>query len=175
VSNRGALVAARKRLRNEAQYGWHYFWFNSVAGSRLMPRDAARLCYHLAGAHISATPGSKMKYYGHARHLTISHGVFMNNNVSIEAQHNVHIGADSSLGPEVMILTSHHPVIDGVWQAESAPLAVHIGNRVWIGARATILPGAHIEDGVVVAAGAVVVGRLKAPGVYGGVPAKLLA
>lgn len=51
---------------------------------------------------------------------------------------------------------------------------VYIGNDVWIGANSVILPGVHIGDGAVVAAGAVVTKDVEAYSVVGGVPAKFL-
>lgn len=53
--------------------------------------------------------------------------------------------------------------------------AVKIGNGVWIGANATILPGVEIADYCIVAAGAVVSNNLTEKGaLYGGVPAKYI-
>ena len=49
-----------------------------------------------------------------------------------------------------------------------------IGNDVWIGAGATILPGAHLGDGVIVGAGAVVVGNVPPYSVVAGNPARIL-
>nr|WP_273542732.1 DapH/DapD/GlmU-related protein [Vibrio fluvialis] len=47
-----------------------------------------------------------------------------------------------------------------------------IGNNVFIGYGAIILPGVNIKDNVVVAAGSVVVNDIIEPGVYAGNPAK---
>lgn len=49
-----------------------------------------------------------------------------------------------------------------------------IEDDVWIGANVTVLDGAHISRGCVIAAGSVVRGKTEPMGVYGGVPAKLL-
>jgi acetyltransferase-like isoleucine patch superfamily enzyme len=49
---------------------------------------------------------------------------------------------------------------------------VTIGNYVFIGARATILPGVKIGEGAVVAAGAVVTKDVAPKKVVGGVPAR---
>ena len=49
-----------------------------------------------------------------------------------------------------------------------------IGNDCWIGAKATILDGANIGDGCVVAAGAVVRGNFPPYSVIAGVPAKII-
>jgi acetyltransferase-like isoleucine patch superfamily enzyme len=49
-----------------------------------------------------------------------------------------------------------------------------IGNDCWIGAKVTILDAAHIGDGCIVAAGAVVRGEIPPYSVVGGVPAKII-
>jgi len=47
-----------------------------------------------------------------------------------------------------------------------------IGNNVFIGNGSTILPGAIIEDNIIIGAGSIVKGKLKSNSVYAGVPAK---
>lgn len=49
-----------------------------------------------------------------------------------------------------------------------------VEDDVWLGYRVTVLSGAHIGRGAVVAAGAVVTGTLEPYGIYGGVPARLI-
>ena len=49
-----------------------------------------------------------------------------------------------------------------------------IGNDVWIGANVCILPGVHIGDGAILAAGAVVTKDVEPYAIVGGVPAKLI-
>jgi len=72
----------------------------------------------------------------------------------------VSIGDNVLMGPDVLILTRNHrfsrldiPMIE---QGMTDPKAVTIGNDVWIGTRAIILPGVSIGDGAIVGAGAVV-------------------
>ena len=52
--------------------------------------------------------------------------------------------------------------------------AVHIGDDVWIGANAVVLPGVTIGSHSVVAAGAVVTKDVEPNTIVGGVPAKIL-
>lgn len=52
--------------------------------------------------------------------------------------------------------------------------AVHIGNNVWIGDKATILPGVTIGDGAVIAANTVVTKDIAPYSVVGGIPAREL-
>lgn len=52
--------------------------------------------------------------------------------------------------------------------------SVHIGKNVWIGDKATILPGVTVGDGAIIAANAVVTKNVPAYAVVGGNPAKVL-
>ena len=49
-----------------------------------------------------------------------------------------------------------------------------IGNNVWIGEKATILPGVHIGDSVVIAANSVVTKDIPSFSVAEGVPAQII-
>lgn len=75
-------------------------------------------------------------------------------------QGGVRIGDHVMMGPEVYIYTQNHRndrtdvTIDQQGFEKERP--VIIGNDVWIGARATILPGVEIGDGCIVGASAVV-------------------
>ncbi len=51
---------------------------------------------------------------------------------------------------------------------------IYIGNNVFIGINATILPGSKIGNNVIVGAGSVVKGVLKSDSVYAGVPVKYI-
>lgn len=51
---------------------------------------------------------------------------------------------------------------------------VIIGNDVWIGANVCIMPGVHIGDGAILAAGAIVTKDVEPYAIVGGVPAKLI-
>lgn len=54
------------------------------------------------------------------------------------------------------------------------PAPIRIGNNVWIGAQATVLPGVTIGDGAIVGAGAVVTRDVPANVIVGGIPAKII-
>ncbi|MBC2159649.1 acyltransferase [Listeria booriae] len=89
----------------------------------------------------------------------------------------VHIGDDVLIAPEVVILTETHCIQgkEKILDSGTARKSVYIGNDVWIGTRVTILAGAEIPDGCVVAAGAVVPAKKYPPySVIGGVPAKVI-
>lgn len=168
-----ALADVVTRLREDFRWAWEFTLLSSIGGSIWVPRILRRLIYHLAGASMQSPPGIRFIFAGKARNLTVGRGVYMNRGVFIEAIAPVTIGNECALGMEAMILTSHHPIDKrGNWQQDAEGRAVKIGDRVWVGARAIILPGAVVESDVVIAAAAVVTGTCRARGVYAGVPAR---
>jgi maltose O-acetyltransferase len=84
------------------------------------------------------------------------------------------IGDRVSLGPQIMFITGAHQVLGEYQRAgalQSKP--IQVGNGVWIGARALILPGVTIGDGAIIAAGAVVNKNVPANSLVAGVPATI--
>ena len=85
------------------------------------------------------------------------------------------IGDGVAIGPGLMLFCeSNDAGPQGLFREQYRGAPVRIGSNVFLGARVTVLPGAVIEDNVVVAAHAVVTGRLESGWVYGGCPARPL-
>lgn len=85
-------------------------------------------------------------------------------------KYHIRTGSDVSIGPEASILTlGHDPQCPNF---ENRGGDVTIGDRVWIGYRAIILPGVTIGEGSVVGAGAVVTKDIDPFTIVGGNPAK---
>lgn len=149
---------------------------NGVLGSALMPRPLRLVGYRLFGGRVHSGnifPG--LRVYGSMRNVEIGPRTFLNAECYLEAVAEIRIGAGCQLGPQVMVVTSHHPTLpDGTVSRVAEGRRVEIGDRVWVGARAQILPGVRIADDVVIAAGAVVTRDCPVPGVYAGVPARLV-
>lgn len=82
------------------------------------------------------------------------------------------IGNHVDIASEVMIYNSEHDINDERFTAIEAP--VTIGDYVFIGPRAIILPGVTIGDRAVVGAGAVVTKDVAAGAIVGGVPANAI-
>lgn len=81
------------------------------------------------------------------------------------------------MGPEVVILTNSHKFnsVDVPMNKQGSFIEpVVIGNDVWIGTRAIILPGVRIGNGVIIGAGAIVTKDVPDYAVVGGVPAKII-
>ena len=79
------------------------------------------------------------------------------------------------MGPGVRIFSSNHGTEAGenMNQQEWVEKDVVVGNDVWLGANAVIVPGVKIGDGAVIAAGAVVTKDVPARVMVAGVPAKV--
>lgn len=89
----------------------------------------------------------------------------------------IRIGKNVMLGGYVSIIDSNHRFGD-----RTKPIAeqgieskeISIGDDIWLGIHTTILPGAHLQSGTVVGAGAVVTKSFPKDSIIGGVPAKLI-
>ena len=84
--------------------------------------------------------------------------------------HRISTGSDVSIGPEASILTLGHDPQSPYFEDRGGD--VLIGNHVWIGYRAIILPGVTLGQGAVVAAGAVVTRDVEPYAIVVGVPAR---
>ena len=82
----------------------------------------------------------------------------------------IEIGENVSIGPEASILTLGHDPQCPDFSDRGGE--VKIGDRVWIGYRAIILPGVSVGEGAVVAAGAVVTRDVEPFTIVAGSPAK---
>jgi maltose O-acetyltransferase len=82
------------------------------------------------------------------------------------------------MGPEVVIRTNNHRFdrtdIPMRIQGFSEEKPVFIGDDVWIGQRAIILPGVRVGDHAIVGAGAVVTKDVPKGAIVGGNPARVL-
>ena len=92
--------------------------------------------------HRAATP---TRNWGRNTHL--GSNVYANFNLTLVDDTDVYIGDSVMIGPNVTIATAGHP-IDPELRSKVAQfnIPVRIGNNVWIGAGAVILPGITIGD-----------------------------
>lgn len=102
--------------------------------------------------------------------IEIGDGTFVNHRTELVAHERVRLGRDCLLAWDVLVLDSDSHSVDGA--APSAP--VTIGDRVWIGCRATVLKGVTVGGGAVVAAGAVVTRDVPARTLVAGNPARVV-
>lgn len=87
----------------------------------------------------------------------------------------IRIGDNCMFGPNVQLYTASHPLNPGKRNSGlEFGKPITIGDNVWIGGGAVIVPGVTLGNNVVVAAGAVVTKSVPDDCVVGGNPAKII-
>lgn len=111
----------------------------------------------------------------YGRNIFIGENFFANFNLTILDEAEVRIGDNCFIGPNVSIYTACHP-LDAATRNTCVEWAepVTIGDNVWIGGSATILPGVTIGKNVVIGAGSVVTRSVPDNVVVGGNPARII-
>jgi acetyltransferase-like isoleucine patch superfamily enzyme len=104
------------------------------------------------------------------RQLVIGENSVINQRCRLDARGLITIGKNVSISPEVHIITADHDISTDDIGGRNRP--VTIGDFVFVGSRAMILPGVDIGEGAVVAAGAVVTKSVPPRDVVAGIPAK---
>ena len=90
----------------------------------------------------------------------------------LDGREKLKIGSHVDIASQVLIYNSEHNLDAEDFHAVNEP--VEIGDYVFIGPRAIILPGVKIGKGAVIAAGAVVTKDVPNFAIVGGVPAKVI-
>lgn len=104
------------------------------------------------------------------KNIQIGEGSILGDHIFLDGRAKLTIGSHVDIASEVMIYNSEHDLTDEAMKAREE--AVTIGDYVFIGPRAIILPGVTIGKGAVIAAGAVVTKDVPEKTIVGGVPAK---
>lgn len=163
-------------------------WRRLLYGGRFQARPAGASF----GAGLLVSGGSRIRIgtqFSCWRFCTLAAGpdgeiqigdrVSLNANVYLNAASGgtIHVGNDVMIGPNTVMRASDHRFDDlsrPMRTQGHAPGTIVIEDDVWIGANVTIVGGARIGRGSVVAAGAVVTGVVEPFSIVGGVPARLI-
>lgn len=138
------------------------------------PEELRELMGRLTGKEIDDTFRLFPPFYtDFGKNITLGKDVFVNSGCHFQDQGGITIGNGSLLGHNVVLATINHD-LNPRNNRKNHYAPINIGNHVWIGSNATILPGVTIGDWAVVAAGAVVTKDVPPYTVVGGVPAKVL-
>lgn len=101
-------------------------------------------------------------------HVTIGAETFLNVNCVLLDSAEIHIGANTMLGPGVQLLTAFHPLraeerviapasrTPGAAPYRTRAAPIHIGDACWIGAGCLVMPGVTIGRGTTIGAGSIV-------------------
>ena len=140
--------------------------------STVVPFHSIRnFCYRICGVKIGKNSFIHMRTrFFYPAGITIGEGTIIGDACFLDGRKSLKIGNNVDIATGVMIYNSEHDVHSEDFKPIEEP--VEIGDYVFIGPRAVILPGVKIGRGAVVAAGAVVTSDVKDFEIVGGVPAK---
>jgi acetyltransferase-like isoleucine patch superfamily enzyme len=159
-----ANYVTNHKISRIPSYRVRHRWYRSYLGLEI--DEGARVmleCYmwHIGPRHVRRS-GSR-----------IGARTWINRGCCLDLRGGLEIGSDVSISPGVMVLTAQHDMNDERFKYVSRRVVIE--DHVWIGARATIMPGVTVGRGAVVAAGAVVTRDVEPLTVVGGVPARPIA
>jgi acetyltransferase-like isoleucine patch superfamily enzyme len=129
--------------------------------------------YRLSGIKLGSGSTIHMwaRFYD-PKNIRIGEDSIVGDHAFLDGRDKLTIGNHVDIASEVLIYNSEHDLESDGFQATSAP--VEIGDYVFIGPRAIILPGVKIGRGAVIAGGAVVTKDVPDFAIVGGVPAKVI-
>jgi virginiamycin A acetyltransferase len=119
----------------------------------------------------------KIKHVGGIKDIIIGDYCYINSGCVFYSGHGINIGNNVLIGPNCNIVPSNHNFSDrqtiirlqGHMHSKGG---VVIEDDVWLGANVTVLDGAHIRKGCVIAANSLVLGETEEYAIYAGIPAK---
>jgi O-antigen/teichoic acid export membrane protein/acetyltransferase-like isoleucine patch superfamily enzyme len=141
-------------------YWVRHGWYRRVLGWRVGPKASVLMGQQIQMAGVRTS----------GRGVSIGTGTVINHGCYLYTTGGLLIGEHVSVSAGVWLITGTHDMNSAEFADEYKPIV--IGDRAWIGVRATILAGVTIGEGAVVMAGAVVARDVEPFAVVGGVPAR---
>lgn len=134
------------------------------------------------GSGVTILSNVRMQIYpeltGLDSRISIGDGSYIVYNNSFLAGGNITIGKQVLMASNILITSENHgmdPMLETPYMDQKLICKdVNIGDGVWIGQGAMILPGVTIGEKSIIAAGAVVTKSIPAYCIAGGVPAKVI-
>lgn len=158
---------------------WYWRWIDAkdyfIELVGVLPSHSVRLFFYRRIFHVAI--GEATSIHRHCRFyrpsgVSIGAHSIINRDVLLDGRSGLRIGDNVSISEGSLLLTLEHDLNAPAFDWRGAPVV--IGDRVFLGARSTVLPGVTVGDGAVVAAGAVVTRDIESFTIVGGVPARLI-
>lgn len=138
------------------------------------PEEICNLFSKLTGKTIDSSFMMFPPFYtDFGKNITIGKSVFINSSCHFQDQGGIVIGDYTQIGHNVILATLNHDLTPE-HRGTTIPALIVIGENVWIGAHATVIPGVTIGNNAVIAAGAVVTKDVPENTVVGGNPARII-
>ncbi len=138
------------------------------------PEEIRAIFSELIGKQVDSSFGLFPPFYTDCgKNITVGKNVFINSGCHFQDQGGITIGDGALIGHHVVLATLNHD-FSPEKRSTLHPAPIVIGENVWIGANATVVPGVTIGNGSIIAAGAVVTKDVPENVVVGGAPAKII-
>ncbi|MDH6244469.1 maltose O-acetyltransferase [Mycobacterium sp. OTB74] len=153
---------------------------NGLLANGLIPSRIRVIILRLTGAEIGRRATIAPMCFIGSGPFALGDGSYINYQCFLDTTAGIHIATNTRLGPRVSIITASHLIGETEsTRTERTPatqlnLPVVIGDNVWIGTGAIILPGVTVGNGVVIGAGTVVCADCEPNTLYAGVPARVV-
>lgn len=173
--------------------GYHARWFKHIGFHTLIGRHTAIVGHKYISLGNDTAIGDYGFLTAHAKYeraeqtmlnapeLTIGDRCSIGPRSHITCMNHVEIGNDVLTGPSVLITDNAHgeavrELLDTApnYRPLYSKGPVVIEDNVWIGEKASIMPGVHIGKGAIIAANSVVTHDVPAYAVVAGIPAKVI-
>lgn len=148
--------------------------FNETRPSQQKERqELLKKMFSEIGENCYIEPPFKANWGG--KNVHFGNNVYANFNLTLVDDGEIFVGDNVMFAPNVIIITATHPINPELRRKQAQyNLPVTIGNNVWVGAGAVILPGVKIGDNSVIGAGSVVTKDIPSNVVAVGNPCKVL-
>lgn len=148
--------------------------FNATRPSELEKRSAMLAeMFDRIGKNCYIEPPFHANWGG--KHVRFGDNVYANFGLTLVDDGLIEVGNDVLFGPHVTVATAGHPIQPQLrFQGLQYNAPVKIGNNVWIGAHAVLLPGVTVGDNTVIGAGSVVTKDIPSNVVAVGNPCRVL-
>ena len=161
------LAYQLKKIRSE----FLLYFANRILS--FVPSKSIRLLFYRKFFKLNIGYGSYIfigASFNNIGNIEIGENSIINQNCRLANNGNIKIGNNTSISPEVFILTADHDLQSSNFIGRVKTVTVE--DYVFIGTRATIMPGVTLNKGCAVAAGAIVTKDVAPYVIVAGVPAK---
>ena len=164
---------ANRLTFERSKYKEFVYDFNNTRPSQTKERERLlREIFGKVGEGCFVEPPLRVAY---GKNVTMGKDCYANFNLVLVDDSKITIGDNVMFAPNVVVSTAGHPVDPTFRQMGTQySLEIKIGNNVWIGAGAVILPGVTIGDNTVIGAGSIVTRSIPENVVAFGNPCKVV-